>query len=503
MPAFRLFRVSLILALATPICGCMLGPDFKHPDAPAIQGYTAKPLPHHTVSIKGPGGKAQTYVLDQDLPADWWTLFHNKAITAMVERGIQQSPNMAAAQAALANAKETLNAQIGNSLFPAISANIGGERQGTDVTPGSGGSSSSIFNTFNANLNVAYTLDLFGSSRREIEALAAQVDYQQFQLLATYLSLTSNMVITSLNLASTTAQIKATHELIKVAQETLRLMKQQYALGAIAFTNMLTQETLVAQTEATLPPLQQAAIQYEHALAVLMGGYPDTDIAHLVLDKIVLPKNLPVSLPAHLVQQRPDVRASEALLHAANAQVGVATANLFPQFTLTASGGWSANIASQLFTPATKVWNYAGSITQPIFQGGALLATRRAAIAAYQQAGAQYQQTVLQAFQNVADTLRALANDARTYQAQKAAEVAAFKALKITREQYQLGGVNYLNLLTAEQNYQQTRLASIQAQASRYIDTATLYQALGGGWWNRQASLCDAANRSNASLTCP
>jgi NodT family efflux transporter outer membrane factor (OMF) lipoprotein len=234
-----------------------------------------------------------------------------------------------------------------------------------------------------------------------------------------------------------------------------------------------------------------------------MGGYPDTNIDHLVLNKIRLPKNIPVTLPSKLVRQRPDVRGSEALLHAASAQIGVATANLFPQFNLSAAGGWSSAVISSLFTPSTKIWSYGGAITQPIFHGGALLATRRAAIAAYDQAGAQYQQTVLLAFQNVADTLRALANDARTYQAQHAAEVAAYQSLVITKQQYQLGGVDYINLLTAQQTYQQAKLSSIQAQAQRYIDTATLYQALGGGWWNRQSSICDAANRTNASLSCP
>lgn len=491
----------ILFGLAAILTGCMLGPDFKHPDAPKLKSYTAKPLPKHTVATSAPGGKSQTYVINRDIPVAWWELFHNKDISALVERGIAQSPTMAAAQAALTNAQETLNAQIGNSLFPAFNANVGGERQRAGVNLGP--SPGDVFNTFNANVSVTYTLDVFGGARREIEALAAQVDYQQFNLIATYLTLTSNIVITSLNLASITAQIGATHDLIKAAEAELALMKQQYQLGAIPLTNLLAQQTLVDQTKATLPPLQQQAIQAEHALAVLIGGYPDTDIPHLVLNKIHLPKAIPVSLPANLVRQRPDVRGAEALLHAASAQIGVATANLFPQFNLSAADGWSSGVASSLFTPSTKIWNLAGQITQPIFHGGALFATRRAAIAAYDQAGAQYQQTVLQAFQNVADTLRALANDARTFQAQKAAEIAAQKNLVITRQQFALGGVSYINLLSAEQSYQQTRISSIQAQASRYVDTATLYQALGGGWWNRSSTICDAANRTNASLSCP
>lgn len=502
----RCLHRPLIAFLLTALTGCMMGPDFKQPPAPPVKGYTAKPLPSHTVRVANAGkaGITQTFDIKKDIPADWWTLFHNQSISALVQRGIAQSPTMAAAQAALINAQETLNAQIGNSLFPAFNANLGGVRQRSDSTLGGGGSvPANIFNTFNANVSVSYTLDVFGASRREIEALAAQVDYQQFNLIATYLTLTSNIVITSLNLASITAQIAATHELIKATEAELAILQQQYRLGGVPLTNVLSQQTLVEQTKATLPPLQQSAVQAEHALAVLIGGYPDTTIPHLVLNKLSLPKNLPVSLPSTLVRQRPDVRGAEALLHAASAQVGVATANLFPQFTLSAADGWASNVASTLFTPSTKIWSLGSQITQPLFHGGALLATRRAAIAAYDQAGAQYQQTVLTAFQNVADTLRAITNDARTFQAQKAAEIAARETLVITRQQFRDGGVSYLSLLTAEQTYQQARLASIQAEASRFIDTATLYQALGGGWWNRPPSLCDAANRTDANLQCP
>lgn len=495
--------IFTVTTLATLTTGCMVGSDFKQPDAPAVSRYTAKPLPHKTVSTNAPGGKAQTYVIDKDIPADWWRLFHNPAINRLVEQGIQNSPTMAAAQAALTQAQETLNAQIGNSLFPAFDLNLGGTRQRSPAQQNGVTVPTSVYNTFNANVSVSYTLDVFGGARREIESLAAQVDYQQFNLLATYLTLTSNIVITALNLASLEAQINATHKLIAETEKQLVILQQQFRLGGIANTNVLSQQTLVEQTKATLPPLQQSAVQAQHALAVLIGAFPNTDIPHIVLNKINLPKDLPVSLPSNLVRQRPDVRASEALFHAASAQIGVATANLFPQFTLTAADGWSSAVASSLFTPSTKLWALGSQITQPLFHGGALLASKRAAVAAYDQAGAQYQQTVLTAFQNVADTLKALANDARTYQAQKAAEIAAYQNLVITQAQFVDGGVSYINLLAAQQSYQQTRLASIQAQASRFVDTATLFQALGGGWWNRPASICDAANRTNASLQCP
>ncbi|TAK78310.1 MAG: efflux transporter outer membrane subunit [Gammaproteobacteria bacterium] len=479
-------RCVQLLAIALPIClsACMVGPNFHQPDAPNVSRYTETPLPMKTASTPSAGqvGKPQLYVYQQTIPAEWWYLFHSPEINHLVEKGLANSPNLASAMAALRQAQETLNAQIGNSLFPAFDALGSGERQRAAQTPGS---SSSVFNTVNASVNVSYTLDVFGGARRQIEALQAQVDYQQFQLLAAYLTLTTNIVTTAVTIASLEEQIEATRALVKDEEQQLTIIQKQFHLGGIADTTVLTQQTLVEQTRATLPPLEKSLSQSRHALSVLVGDYPDEKISPIRLEALVLPTKLPVSLPSDLVRQRPDVRASEALWHAASAQVGVATANLFPQFTITGTYGWSGSAVSSLFQSNNKVWNYLGQITQPVFHGGALLASRRGAIDAYDQSAAQYRQTVLQAFQNVADTLRALETDARTFQAQKAAEKAAYKNLKITQEQYFLGAINYLNLLTAEQQYHQTLISRIQAQATRYTDTAALFQALGGGWWNR------------------
>jgi NodT family efflux transporter outer membrane factor (OMF) lipoprotein len=253
---------------------------------------------------------------------------------------------------------------------------------------------------------------------------------------------------------------------------------------------VLTQETTVAQTRATLPPLEQSLAQSLHVLAVLIGTFPsEAHLPMMRLEDLSLPRRLPLSLPSSLARQRPDIRASEALLHAASAQIGVATANLYPQLTLNGAYGWESNIASDLFKHSTSTWSLAAQVLQPVFNGGALLAKRRQAIAAYQQAEAQYRQTVLQAFQNVADSLRAIENDSQAFRAQKQAEAAASNSLKLIQKQYRLGGVSYLSLLTAQRQYQQTKIARIQAQASRYNDTVALFQALGGGWWSREQSL--------------
>lgn len=472
--------------IAFVLSGCMVGPNFRSPPSPHVARYTETALPKRTVATPGTGysGKAQTFIDKKDIPAAWWYLFHSPALNELIVVGMHNSPNLAAAYAALRVSQEALNVQIGNLLFPAFDANVNGSRNRASNAAAGANSPSSVFNLFNATVNVSYTLDVFGSSRRQIEALRAQVDYQQFQLVAAYLTLTSNIVTTSVAIASYQAQISATKDLIRAQANQLKILRMQFNVGGVPLETVLTQETLVDQTRATLPPLEKSLSISRHALSVLVGAFPSGPLPYISLDSLNLPERLPVTLPSQLVRQRPDVRASEALMHAAMANIGVATAALFPQVTLNGGYGWQALVASQLFTSNAKVWNMMASVAQPIFHGGALLANRRQSIAAYQQAEAQYRQTVLQAFQNVADALRAIEFDAKLLQAQKRAEVSAQNNMNLTQKQFVLGGVSYLDLLNAQQQYQQTRIATIQARAARYADTAALFQALGGGWWN-------------------
>lgn len=488
MNKFLLNTCVPVLLVCSSLAGCMVGPDFHSPKSPDVYSYTAKKLPKRTVSANVPGnaGKSQQYVLNKQIPADWWTLFHSREINQLVKHGMANSPNIKAAYASLRQAQETMNAQIGNSLFPAFSVQTGVQRQLFNSAGFGGTIQSSLFNLFNANANVAYTLDVFGGARRQIEALRAQVDYQQFELIAAYLTLSSNIVTTAVTVAAAKEQIKTTQMLIHNQEEQLKIIRQQYKLGGASQEDILNQETLVEQTRATLPPIEQTLAQNEHALNVLVGNFPNNKLPSLDLNKITLPSRLPVSMPSRLVRQRPDVRASEAMLHTASANIGVATANLFPQFTISGLYGWQAPTPATLFATTTNAWNIGGQITQAVFQGGALLAQRRAAIDAYEAAFQQYKQTVLVAFQNVADTLRALQNDARTLQAQNRAVKSSYKNYRLTKEQYQVGGVSYLQMLTAQLQYQQAALARIQAQASRYNDTVALFQALGGGWWNQE-----------------
>jgi NodT family efflux transporter outer membrane factor (OMF) lipoprotein len=480
-------RQIVILSLGLILSGCMLGPDFHSPAAPKVNSYTEAPEPTHTTSAPKAGatGKAQHFIAGEDIPAAWWKVFHSPELNVLINKGIANSPNLAAAVATLKEAQETLRAQIGNSLYPQITGTLSGERQLFNASL-FGTPSSSIFNLYNATVNVTYTPDVFGGLRRQIESLAAQVDYEEFELQAAYLALTSNIVTTAISIASYQGQINATNQLIKAEKNLLNITQKQYRYGGVAGLSVLSQVSQLALTQATLPPLQQGLSQAQHALSVLMGEFPSEDqIPKFNFSKLNLPSNLPVSLPSLLVRQRPDVRASEALLHYASAQVGVATANLFPQFTISGAYGWESLVPSSLFNKTTNIWNWGGSLLQPIFEGGALRAKRRGAIDAYNVAAAQYKQTVLTAFQNVADTLRALQHDAETLKAYKDAEIAAKRSFIITQRQFKEGGVSYLQLLTAENQYQQSVISFVQAQGARFSDTAALFQALGGGWWNQ------------------
>lgn len=464
---------------------CAVGPDFKPPAAPAVSGYTPETSPATTTSANVAAGAAQKFVMGRDIPAEWWKVFHSKEIDALIAEALRANPNLQAAQATLWQAKENLYAAAGK-LLPSVDANAGFQRQQFSPAEFGLAGAPSIFNLYQATVNVSYAPDVFGGQRRQIEANAAQAEYQRFELEATYLTLTANVVTAAIQEASLRGQIQATQDIIKAETEQLGVVRNQFEAGATTRADVLTQESEVATTEATLPPLQKQLEQQHHLLLALIGRFPSQQHGpHLQLASLRLPTDLPVSLPTQLVEQRPDVRAAEAQLHQASAQIGVATANRLPQFSLTAEYGSLALTPAALFTPAAAIWTLGATGTQPIFHGFTLLHQERAAKAAYDMAEAQYRNIVLGAFQNVADALRALQLDAATLKAQQRAVRAASDTFDLSRGQYRLGAITYVTLLNAERSYQQARLALVQAQAARYADTAALFQALGGGWWNR------------------
>lgn len=486
-------KTAAVLAVTAALAGCAAGPDFHVPVTPAPEAYTAAPLPTGTAEAPVPGGASQKFVPGRDIPPLWWELFHSKELDRLIRQAIADSPTYAAAQAALREARENRRAQMG-TLFPSVDAQLTGTRQKfTGASFGQPEASGSTFTLVNASLNLSYTLDLSGATRRGLEALQAQVDYQRFLVHGTYLTLTSNIVTTAVKEASIRATISSTEEIIKLLEEQLRLIQRQFELGGGSRSDVLAQQAQLAQTRATLPPLEKDLTQTRHQMAILTGVFPGqaARLPVFTLDGLQLPVELPVSLPSSLVRQRPDIRASEELLHQASAEIGVATANMLPRVTITAGLGSEATVIENLFAGGTSIWNLGAGLLQPVFHGGELAAKRRAAIAAYDQALAQYKDTVLKGFKEVADVLAALDLDARTLKAQAEAEVAARDSLDVARKQFQAGAVNYLTLLNAERQFEQARINMAQARAARIADTAALFQALGGGWWNEAGTTRD------------
>lgn len=487
-------KAAFSLAVSFALSACALGPDFKSPTAPSqtttsspeAYSYTGKPLVQQTEASEGSAGIAQKLMMGKDIPAEWWQVFHSEELDALIRSALTQSPDLASAEAALRQAKENYAAFSGTALYPNVSANLGVNRELASAVSRFATDGGELFTLYNASVNVSYTLDLFGANKRELESMMATVEYQRFQTEAAYLTLTSNLVTTAIQEASLRAQIQATEEILQFQSRQLDVIERQYVIGAVTKANLLSQRTLVAQTRASLPGLEKSLQQTRHQLAVYAGRLPgDQDLPEFHLDSLQLPEELPVSIPSALVRQRPDIRANESLLHSASAQIGVATANQFPQISLTASYGANSPVSNGLTEKQWSFWSLAGNITQPIFQGGALSAKKRAAVAAYDQAEAQYRSTVLSAFKNVADSLQALESDAKTLKQQVEVEAAAKQTLDLTAEQYKLGGVSSLVLLDAKRTYQTARISLVQAQAARYADTAALFQSLGGGWWNR------------------
>ena len=479
----RLLFASVFVGLA----GCAVGPDFTPPPAPPVAGLTPRALRTPGAA----GGETQRFARSLDIPGDWWALFHSQPLNDLVERALRDNNDLQAAQAALRAANANVQAQRG-FFYPTIAANYSDvpQKVASSVLVPSTPTATPFFTLQTAQLTIAYAPDVFGANRRQVESLEAQSEAQRFQLEATYLTLTSNLALGAVQEASLRAQIGATHRVITIEKELLELTRRQFNTGQIGRIDLATQEAALAQSEQTLPPLEKQLAVQRDLLTALSGhlageGLPERfDFASLQL-----PPDLPVSLPSALVEQRPDVRAAEANLHAAVAHVGVAIANRLPVFNLNGTnvGRQAGNSLPELFFcgAACTLWTVAGNATQVVFDGFTLEQQQRAAEAGLDQVAAQYRSTVVTAFQNVADALQALESDAHAVRAAVASVRAAEISLKLTRKQLELGQVSALQVLTVENTYLQALLSMVQAKANRYADTVALFQALGGGWWNR------------------
>jgi len=453
------------------LTSCMIGPDFKVPEPPPVDGFL-------------PG---QKLARGSDISERWWEVFHSRALNKLIQDGIENNQDLAAAMAAVRAAQANALAQRG-ALFPVIGATFDASRQQvpSQTLSSDAASGANIYSLHTAQLTVSYVVDVFGGTRRQIESADAQAEAQRFQTEGVYVTLASNIALAAIQEASLRGQIAATRRLIDIQTQLLTILKRQNELGQIALPEAVAQETALAQARLLLPPLEKQLAQQRNLLATLTGRFPSQGVSTAFeLGSFRLPRKLPMTLPADLVRQRPDIRAAESNVRAVNAQIGVAIANRLPQITLSGNVGSSAEAIGNLFAPGTILWTIAGNAAQSVFDGSSRYYKQKQAEELTAQAVAQYRSTVLVAFQNVADVLRALQSDARAVSAAIAAEQSANRSIDLVRRQVEQGQVSSPVLLNAQQAFLQTSLARVQAQASRLANTVALYQALGGGWWNR------------------
>lgn len=474
----RLLVAAIFAGLLT---GCAAGPDFKPPAAPEVRSYTATPVSEQTASAPTTSGNAQHFVAGAGSSAQWWHNLRSPKLDALVEQALQANPTLAKAKSTLRQAEEIYLAKAGSTLYPQADAGLGAQR--LRISPSALGQTGDPreFSLYNASIGVRYQLDLSGVNRRTLEALAARVEYQRYELEGARLVLAANVITTAVTQARLAGQIQSTEAILKAMDEQLRLTQERVRLGQAAPYEVLALKTEVEQTRAGMPVLRKQLQQNEHLLAVLAGQPPGGGaVPTFALEEFTLPSELPMVLPSELVRRRPDIQAAEALLHAANAEYGVAVGRLYPQINISASAGSQALTTAALFGGHSAVWSLVGQLTQPLFNPG-LPAEKRAALAAFDAAASNYQYVVLESLRNVADVLRAVENDALSLAALASADAAAQGSLESVRSQYKLGANSYLQLLVAQRQAQQSRFNLIAAQAQRLVDSIALYQSMGGG----------------------
>lgn len=465
------------------IIGCALGPNFVRPKPPPVDRYTHGAEPATTISADG---QAQHFEQGAKIGADWWCLFRSSKLDGVIKEAFANNPNLQAAQSTLRQSQENLRAGFG-VYYPQIDASFDATRQKFSPIRFGGSSVSSIFNLFTLGTTVSYALDVFGGQRRAVESLKAQVEFQHYAVLGTYLTLSGNIVNTIIAQAAYSEQIKATEQIISLLREQVGIAETQAQAGIIPYSNVLSLQSQLSATEATLPSLWQKLSQAEHLLATLVGRAPaEWTSPQVDLADLTLPADLPITLPSELVRQRPDILAAEAQLHSASAEIGVATAALFPSFTLNGTYGVNNASIENLFKNTSSIWSLGGNLSAPLFHGGTLWFKRRAAIEGYNQSLANYRQTIISAFAQVADILRKLEHDAEILNAQSQSLSTAQEALRLIQANYQAGIVNYLQVLIAEDQYYQAKIGYLQARAQRFQDTVAFFVALGGGWWNTE-----------------
>jgi len=475
---------------------CAVGPDFVRPRAPSTQRYEHGEQPTGTITAEG---AAQHFKHGAQIAADWWRLFNCPKLDDVILEAIADNPTLQAAQAALRQSEDNLRAGYG-VFYPQLSAGFQPTRQQFSALRYGVTTPPSTFSLYTLQGTVGYVLDVWGGERRMVEGLGAQAEMQYYNAEGTYLALSGNVVNAIVAEAAYEAEITATEQIIGFVREQVGITAAQAQAGTVPYSNLLSLQTQLAADEALLPPLRQQLVHTRDLLATLAGRAPGEDWAppEVTIAELTLPTNLPVSLPSDLVRQRPDILAAEAQLHSASAQIGVATAAMFPSFTLNANYGWNSTSLPSLFGSNAAFWTLGANVATPLIQGPTLWYQRKAAIDAYEQALANYRQIVLAALAQVADTLEALQHDAETLKAQSQGLESSAQALHLIEMNYRAGTVNYLQVLIADYQYQQARLGYIQALGQRLQDTAALFVALGGGWWSARESTIGNSSAAKA-----
>jgi len=481
-PDRRLRRLvaAAALAPALTLAGCALGPDFKRPDGPPGDHVVAPPA----AETLRAADRSQRFDRNADVPAKWWAGLGSRELDALVDDALAHSPTMAAAQAALRQSQDALRAGYG-VFYPQIGANAGATREKSVFVLSHTPILIGPYNLATAGASVSYVPDIFGLQRRTVEGLRAQSDVQRYNVLAAYLSLTANVVNTSVARAGYQTQRDALRDIVLMQDDQIRIAKVQFEAGTAAYSAVVALQSQQAANAASVAALEQRIEQSEHLLAQLGGRTPaDAPMPAFALEDLQLPAELPDTLPAVLARHRPDILAAEASLHAASAQIGVATADLFPSLTIGGTAGVSQSSVAGLLHSGISFWSAQAELAGSLFSGFSQWYSRRAAIDAYDQSLANYQQAVLAGLTQVADAMTALKHDAQALRAQTDALTAAQEGLKLTRANYEAGTAGYLDLLNADSQYQQARLGYVGAVAQRLQDTVALYAALGGGWWS-------------------
>lgn len=464
------------LLLPWAVAGCAVGPDFVPPTTPRDAGFLPTP------AVFPPAGTADAMQRPQsgaEVAERWWSAYGSADLDRTVVLALAGSPTLDTARATLAAAQQAILVARGG-LYPQLDAAASAERSRASFG-GAGRSAHFIGNLLTVGPTVSYDLDVFGGVRRQVEAQTALAEFQRDELAAAYLALTGNTVTQAVTAASAREQMRAVDDIVAVDRHNIELVEIEHQIGRAARSDVLAARSQLAADLALAPPLAQQLNAAENALSILVGRTPaQWQAPRFDFDMVALPIDVPVMLPSTWLQARPDVRAALAQLHAASAAIGVATAQLYPHVTLSASWTQAASAMGPLFESANGLWAVAAQLTAPLFHGGALKAQQRESIDSFDAQLGVYRQTVLQAFGQVADTLRALEHDAEALADEREALDTAQASLELKQESYRVGTASLLDVLQEQRLYSQARLGYAKAKGQRYIDTTELFVAMGG-----------------------